>query len=127
GLIDVALALGPAVCVGAGVSRVGEYHVDGVVGGGYPLDLGSGEATVWEEQLLLQEPEPGLARRTKLQKTLEDAADGVSDRLIGVQEYLALVLSPDQTDRQAPAQLTPLSLVPDAAIQTCPQDVQLSL
>ncbi len=60
GLINVALALGPAVYVGAGVGRVGEHHVDSVVGGGYPPDLGGREATVWEEQLLLQEPEQVL-------------------------------------------------------------------
>ncbi len=53
--------------------------MDGVVGGDYPLDLGGWKATVWEEQLLLQEPESGLARRAELEKALEDAADGVGD------------------------------------------------
>ena len=76
---------------------------------------------------MLQKPEPGLAGRAELEEALEDVADGVGDRLIGVQEYLSVVLPPDQADRQAPPQLAPLGLVPDAAVQARSQDMQLGL
>ena len=103
GLIHIALALGPAVGVGARVGRIGENHVDRVVGGGYPLDLGGWEAAVRKREILLQEPEPGLACGAELEEALEDGADGVDDRLIGVQEYLAVTVSPGESDRQAPS------------------------
>jgi hypothetical protein len=80
-----------------------------------------------EREALLAKPEPDLACRAGLGEALEDRADGPGDRLIGVKAYLAILLSPDQADRQAAPQLAALRLVPDAAVEACPEDVQLSL
>ena len=43
----------------------------------------------------------------------------------GCQQDLALVLAPDQPDRQPAAQFAAVGLVPDPAVQAGPQHVQL--
>jgi hypothetical protein len=43
----------------------------------------------------------------------------------GVQQDLALVLAPDQPDRQAAAQFAPFGLVPYPAVQPGPQHMEL--
>ncbi len=54
-----------------------------------------------------------------------DRGDHAAHRLVGVQQDLTVVVAPDQSDGQPPAQLAEGGLVADPALQACSQDVQL--
>ena len=51
----------------------------------------------------------------------------MGDRLVRVEADLAVLVAPDQPDRQATAQLAARGLVADAAVQASAQDVELGL
>src|SRR6266851_1285780 len=124
-IVHVALLLGPAVGVGPSVRRIGEHIVDCGVGGPDPADPGQPVGLQGEREPLGAEPQPDLAYRAELIETGEDAADRPRDRLVGVQEDLAVLLTVDEADRQTPAQLALGGLVADPALQPGPQHVQL--
>jgi hypothetical protein len=49
------------------------------------------------------------------------------DGLVGMQQYLAVFLPPDETCGQSAAQFAPGGLVANTAFQTCADDMQLGL
>src|SRR5271157_2639304 len=51
------------------------------------------------------EPEPHLSGRTHFCELFEDAADGVGDRLVGMEEHFAVVVAPDKPDGKSPSEL----------------------
>jgi hypothetical protein len=64
------------------------------------------------------EPQPDAADGSELSKAFKDAANGASDRLIGMQQYFAILIAVNKTCRQSAAQFTPRGLVSNATIQT---------
>ncbi len=133
-LAEVGVRAGAAVDVGAGVGRVGQNGVDGVVGRLDPRDLralagGGGVAVALERQreVLLAQPQPDLAHRADLAEPAERRGDHPGDRLVRVAADLAFPLGPDQADGQRAAQLAARGLVADPAVEPGPQGVQLGL
>jgi hypothetical protein len=126
-LIDVALAAGLPERVRARVDGVLEHAVDLVVGRHDPLDLGVAEAAHRKLHPLAAHPQPHLADGPELGEALEDRRDRAADRFVGVDQDLAVLLTPDQPDRQAAAQLATCGLVADPALKAGAQDVQLGL
>ena len=58
------------------------------------------EAPERELQLLLAHPQPYLPRGVELGEPIEDRLDRAAHRRVSVQQDLAVVLAPDQADRQ---------------------------
>jgi hypothetical protein len=87
-----------------------------------PADL-AGEALERELHPLAAPPQPQLAGRAELGEALEDHRDRALDRLVGVEQQLAVGLAPDQPDRQPAAQLAALRLVADPALEAGAQRV----
>src|SRR5207302_1296051 len=71
------------------------------------------------------EPEPDPSCRAEFCESLEDRADRAGDRFIGMKEDFTILVSPNQTNRQAAAQFSASSLVADATVETGANDVQL--
>src|ERR1700680_2246674 len=78
-------------------------------------------------QALAAQPKPDPTHRTEFRKAREDGADCRGHRRIGVKAYFAVLLAPDEADRQTPPQFAASGFVADAAEQASPQDVQLGL
>jgi hypothetical protein len=76
---------------------------------------------------LVTQPQPHAPHRPADSESLEDRNDHAGDRLVGMPTDLPVGLAPDQSYRQATAQLTAGGLVADAAIKPGPQNVQLGL
>ena len=126
---DVLLGAGAAVDIGAGIRRVGQRGVHRMVGGFHPDHLRgrrcrTGGGLQRPFQLFFPQPQPGRADRPARGEPGEDRGDHPGDGLVRVQQDLALVLTPDQPDRQAAAQFPALGLVPYPAVQPGPQHVQ---
>ena len=126
-LVDVAFTARLAEGVGAGVDGVGEHAVHLVVARRDPTKLTERRGLQGELHRCAAQPQPYLTRRAELGEALEDHGDRAADRLVGMQQHLAVPLAPDQPDRQPAAQLAALGLVADPAVQARPEHVQLGL
>src|SRR5208283_3547208 len=73
------------------------------------------------------EPEPHLSGRTHFCELFEDAADGVGDRLVGMEEHFAVVVAPDKPDGKSPSELPPCGLVTDASFEPGADHVEFRL
>src|ERR1017187_307074 len=100
--IDVAFVASFSVGVSASIHRIGQDLVDSMVGGSHPADRprhASGSRLQREGQAFGTEPKPDPACRAEFGETLEDRADRTGNSRIGMEEDLAILLSPNQTDR----------------------------
>ena len=129
-LVDVALPARLAVGVGAGVGRVGEHAVDLVVGGRRPTRISAplaapaaGSATPSPRSHSHTCRAPSPARRSARRSSAIAPRTASS----GCEQDLAVLVAPDQPDRQAAAQLAARGLVADPALQPRAQHVQLGL
>jgi hypothetical protein len=120
---DVAFMPRSPVQVYPCIHRAVEYGMDRMVGRCDPPNLGAGVRSRREEQPLRPEPDPHLSDRTHLGELLEDHADRRPHRLVWIKKDLAVLLAPDEPDRQSTLQLPARGLVPDASVQTRAQDV----
>src|SRR5207253_874129 len=125
--IHEAFSAGLPVHIGASVHGVGEHVVDGGVGGYDPADALEPRHLEREVQLFGAEPQPHPASRAELAEAVEDGADGTSDGFVGMEADLAILLAPDEPNRQTTPQLATGRLVADAAIEARTQDVEFSL
>ena len=123
-LVDITLTPGFAIAVGAGIHRIGEYLVDGGIGGRGPANLLGLMQSQGKVQSLGVKPQPNPARRTQFGKALEYCSNGGDYRRIGVKKHLAVFIAPDEADGQSPAQFATGGLVADTAVETCPQDME---
>jgi hypothetical protein len=85
------------------------------------------KATQRELHALAAHPQPHLTDGVKLAEALEDRADRAGERLVGIDQDLAVLLAPDKADRQPAAQLAARGLVSDPAFKARSQHVQLGL
>jgi hypothetical protein len=115
-----------AIRVGAGVGGVGEHVVDGGVGGRHPADLRERTPSHGEAEALRAEPQPHATYRAELTEALEGGLDGTGDGFVWIEADLAVLLAPDESNRQAAAQLATRGLVANATLQARAQDVQFS-
>src|SRR5712692_7547138 len=79
-----------------------------------------------EAEALRAEPQPYATYRAELTEALEGGPDGAGDGFIWIEADLAVLLAPDESNRQAAAQLATCGLVANATLQARAQDVQLS-
>src|SRR5499433_2984994 len=125
GGIEDDVVAGSAIDVSAGVDRVGEHLVDGGVARLDPSDLAALMHLQWEFEPLRAEPQPYAPGRAGLGELGKDLADGGADGFIRVKTNLALLLAPEEADRQATPQFAARRLVANAAIEARAQNVQL--
>ena len=124
-LVDMALTPRLAVGVGAGIDRIGQYLVDGVIGWRLPAKLGAVVEAMGKIELLHQEPAPHPARRSELGESIEHGADRDLDLLIGVEQDLRFALAAHVPDGLPAVKLATGCLVSDAAVETRTQDMKL--
>ena len=101
--------------------------IDGDVARVDPADRAAVAGLQRKRQALAAEPEPDAACRAEFGEARKDGADGGADRLIRMEADLAVLLAPDEADRQAAPQFAARGLVADAAVQARAQDMQLGL
>src|SRR6266567_79331 len=122
---DFAAAL--AIGVGARIDRIAEHMIDGDVARVDPTDGTAVASLQWKRQALAAEPEPDAACRSEFGEASKDSTDGGTDRLIWMEADLAILLAPDETNRQAAPQFAAGGLVANPAVKTRSYDMQLSL
>jgi hypothetical protein len=126
--IDVTFEASFSVGVSAGIHRIGEDLVECVIGGRQPADRtrhAGGDGLQRKRQTFGTEPEPDPSGRAEFGEPLEDCADRAGDRFIGMKQDFPILVSPNQTNRQAAAQFAASSFVADASVQPSADDVQL--
>ena len=123
-LVDMAFLSRSAERVGAGVGRIREHLVDGMVRRRYPAD-GAVVQAKRERQAFGAKPEPDAAHGPELRKALEDGTNGARNRLVGMQEDLAVAFAPDDPDWEPATELSASCLVANPAVEACTQDMQL--
>ena len=106
-----------AIDIGACIDGVGEHAVDGVIAGLDPADLGVFVHLQRELHAFRAEPQPNATRRTGFGKSLEHALDGGDDSFVRVQEHLAVLIAPDEANRQAAPELAACRLIANAAVE----------
>src|SRR6185369_11424575 len=116
-----------AIDIGPGIDRVRQNLVDSVIARVHPADVGMGVHLQRQLEAPIAEPQPHAASGTHLGKTVEDGADCGDDGLVGMEQHLAVRVAPDEACRQATPQLSALSLVADAAVETGSEHMQLGL
>ncbi len=129
---DVFLGAAAAVDIGAGIRRVGQRGMHRMICRFHPHDVRgrrcrTGGGLQRPLQFLLPQPQPGRADRPARGEPGEHRGDHPGDGLVRVQQDLALVLAPDQPDRQAAPQFPAFGLVAYPAVQPGPQHVELCL
>ena len=127
--IKVAFVLGLAVGVSASIHRIGQDLVECVIGGSYPADRtrhAGGDGLQRKRQTFGTEPEPDPSCRAEFCESLEDRADRAGDRFIGMKEDFTILVSPNQTNRQAAAQFS-ASYAAATVILSCFQSPVCSL
>jgi P-loop containing NTP hydrolase pore-1 len=126
-LVQDRLTVCSAVSIGACVDRRIQDAIYCTVFGLAPTDIARFSQAAWEFQTLIAEPFPHAAHRTHLSETSEDGPDGIDDGFVGMEKHFAIRLAPDKAYGQAPAQFSARRLVPNTAIQTSAQHMQLRL
>ena len=124
--IDITFAPALAVGVSASIYRIGQDVVECGVGGSDPADRArssSRRLLQRKGQTFGPKPEPHAPRRTELGKTLEDCADGAGDCLVRMEQDFTILFAPNEADWQTAAQFPASSLVADASVQPCANDV----
>src|ERR1035437_5853924 len=102
--IDVAFVASFTVGVSASIHRIGQNVVDRGVGRSYPADRAT-------------------ASGAELSEALEDCSDRAGDSLIRMKQDFPILFSPNEADRQTTAQFPASSLVANASVQPCANDV----
>jgi hypothetical protein len=125
--VDVALAPGFSIRVGASINRIREDVVDGRIGWRDPADLRDPVRLEGKEQPFGAKPEPDLTGRAEFGEALEDGADGGGDGSVGMETNFAFLLAPDETDRQAATQGPAGCFIANAAIEPRAQDMEFGL
>src|SRR5438552_16493518 len=85
--------------------------IDGDVARVDPTDGTAVASLQWKRQALAAEPEPDAACRSEFGEASKDSTDGGTDRLIWMEADLAILLAPDETNRQAAPQFAAGGLV----------------
>ena len=127
GGIECDLVAAFAISIGARVDRIRQHMIDGDIAGVDPTHAAAIAGLHRKRQALAAEPEPDAARRSEFAKPCKDGPNGGADRFIGMETYLAILLTPDEPYGKAAAQFTARRLVADAAKQARAQDMQLGL
>ena len=105
-LTQAAFELRSSVDIGAGIGRVGQHVVHGVVGRLDPSDLSSMQIRRWGQrplQALCAQPQPHRAGRSARSELLEHRSDDTPHRLVRMKQDLGGALTPDQPNRQSAA------------------------
>src|ERR1700752_4236446 len=97
------------------------------VAGVDPLDRGTIMGLHREGPALAAQPKPDPTHRTEFGKACKDGADCRGHRRIGVKADFAVLLAPDQADRQTPPQFAASSFVANAAGPARPEDVKAAV
>ena len=126
-LVHIPLLASRAEHVGASVSGMSQDPMDLQIRRRHPFHPETPAVLIGERQPFAPIPDPGGPHRSQLGETVEHGGDRTSHRLVGVQQDLAVGLTPDKPDRQGDTQLAPGRLVANPAVQALPQHVQLSL
>ena len=124
--IDVVFVAGFPVGVSASIHRIGQNVVDRGVGRSYPADRAKpacGCLLQRKGQPFGAEPEPDTASGAELSEALEDCSDRAGDSLIRMKQDFPILFSPNEADRQTTAQFPASSLVANASVQPCANDV----
>ena len=85
--------------------------IDGDVARVDPTDGTAVASLQWKRQALAAEPEPDAACRSEFGEASKDSTDSGADRLIWMEADLAILLAPDETNRQAAPQFAAGGLV----------------
>src|ERR1700720_4405013 len=101
--------------------------IDGDVARVDPTDGTAVASLQWKRQALAAEPEPDAACRSEFGEASKDSTDSGADRLIWMEADLAILLAPDETNRQAAPQFAAGGFVANPAVKTRSYDMQLSL
>ena len=127
--VDAPSLTGPAEDIGARVGGVGEHVVHRMIGRLDPGDVAAaqiGGRLQRELQPVVTQPQPHRAHRAAHREPLEDRGDDAGNRLVGMAADLTVGFAPDQSDRQATAQLAAGGLVTDPAVEAGAQNMQFS-
>src|SRR5204863_5639686 len=114
-----------AVNVGACINGAGENVVNGRVGRCAPANFAAVGVLRGKRQAFAAQPQPDTAHRPELGEARKDTAYRPGDCLIGMQQYLPILLTPNEARGQATPQLTSSRFVANAAFEACADDVQL--
>src|SRR5499433_1041468 len=125
GGIEDDLVAGSSIDISAGIDGVGEHVVDGGVARLDPSDLAALMHLQREFEPLRAEPQPYAPGRAGLGELGKDLADRGADGFIRVKTNLALLLAPEEANRQATPEFAARRLVANAAIEARAQNVQL--
>src|SRR5262245_55151795 len=115
--VERRLGSGLAIDIGACIDGVSEYVVDGVIAGLDPADLGMSMHLQWKLHPFRAEPQPDAARRAGLGETLKHTLDGGDDGFVLVKKHLAILVAPDEADREATPELAAFCLIANAAVE----------
>src|SRR3954452_4678025 len=91
-----------SVDIGARVSRVCQHMINCGVARVDPPDRCTIMGLHRKGQALAAQPKPDPTHRTEFGKAREDGADRRGHRRLGVKAYFAVLLAPDEADRQTP-------------------------
>src|SRR6266446_879600 len=125
--IDVAFRSCLAVGISASIHRIGEDVMERSVGRRDPADrtvVTAGIVLQREGQPFGAEPKPYPASGTELGEAFKDSADRVGDGLIGMEQYFAILFSPNEAHRYSATKLAACRLVADAAVEPGANDMQ---
>ena len=92
-LIDMTFTPRLSVDVGAGVDRIGQHHVDHMIGRRLPAKLDTEMEAVRKIQLLHHESAPHPAGGPELGEAFEHGADRALDLLVGVEQDLRITFA----------------------------------
>jgi len=127
GRIECDLTARFSIDIGACVNRVCQHMINCGVARVDPPDRCTIMGLHGEGQALAAQPKPDPTHRTEFSEAREDGADRRGHRRIGVKADLAVLLAPEEADRQTATQFAASGFIADPAEQASPQDVQLCL
>ena len=127
GLIHIALLICFTISVSACIDRIGQDLMDAGISWGDPSNLGRGIGLGGKGKSLRAEPEPDLADRARFSELFEDAMNGFGDGLIGMEEDFAILITPEEANGEASAQLSPCGLIADASFEPGADNVEFGL
>jgi hypothetical protein len=122
-IIDITLTPRFPIGVGACIHRIGEDMVDRGVSRWGPTNVVGLVKPKGKVQAFGVKPEPHSSCRTQLGKTLEHRANGGDHRGIGVETHLAVLIAPDEANRQPATQFAAGGLVTDAPVEPCSENM----
>src|ERR1700747_2333877 len=119
---DVMAAL--AIGIGASIHGICQHMIDRDVAGFDPTDAAAVAGLQRKRETFAAKPQPDAAGRSEVLEPVKHSADGVADRLVGMESYFAVFLTPDEADGETPTQFAARGLVANPAVEAGAPGVQ---